>query len=160
MIRIRVVFTRAGVVASVAVFSPARSSLPVVKRPERRIQPRRNQSLAAVQANALGISLTDVGAYSFHTGLAIEFKNGKPRAPSPVTRALTLSPRQAGGSSAPSGRSPAISAASSRARSRRCISPRGRRPPRWWSGWTADRSECRVPMFTRSGSLRQARSAR
>jgi hypothetical protein len=27
------------------------------------------------QANELGISLTDVGAYSFHTGLAIEFKN-------------------------------------------------------------------------------------
>jgi len=30
---------------------------------------------ARCQANALGISLTDVGAYSFHTGLAIEFMN-------------------------------------------------------------------------------------
>jgi hypothetical protein len=46
----------------------------VVKRPERCIQPRRNQSLAC-QANALGVSLTDQGAYSFHTALAIEFKN-------------------------------------------------------------------------------------
>jgi hypothetical protein len=74
MIRTRVVFTGAGVVAAVAVF--AGQVVAAGGQTAGAVHPAAKESVAGrCQANALGISLTDVGAYSFHTGFAIEFKN-------------------------------------------------------------------------------------
>lgn len=74
MIRARVVFTGAGVVAAVAVF--AGQVVAAGGQTAGAVHPAAKKSVAGrCQANALGISLTDVGAYSFHTGLTIEFKN-------------------------------------------------------------------------------------
>ena len=74
MIRTRVVVTGAGVVAALAVF--AGQVVAAGGQTDGAVHPAAKKSVAGrCQANALGISLTDVGAYSFHTGLAIEFKN-------------------------------------------------------------------------------------
>jgi hypothetical protein len=74
MIRTRVVFTGAGVVASVAVF--AGQVVAAGGQTAGAVHPAAKKSVAGhCQPNALGISLTDTGAYSFHTGFAIEFKN-------------------------------------------------------------------------------------
>jgi hypothetical protein len=74
MIRTRVVFTGAGVVAAVAVF--AGQVVAAGGETAGAVHPAAKKSGAGgCQSNALGISLTYVGAYSFHTGSAIEFKN-------------------------------------------------------------------------------------
>lgn len=74
MIRTRVLFTGAGVVAVVAVF--AGEVVAAGGQTAEAVHPAAKKSVAGrCQANALGISLKDVGAYSFRTGLAIEFKN-------------------------------------------------------------------------------------
>jgi hypothetical protein len=74
MIRTRVLFTGAGVVAAVAIF--ASQVVAAGGQTAGAVHPAAKKSGAGrCQANALGISLTDLGAYSFHTGLAIEFKN-------------------------------------------------------------------------------------
>ena len=74
MSRTRVVSTGAGVVAAVAVF--AGQVVAAGGQTAGAVHPDAKESVAGrCQANALGISLTFEGAYSFHTGLAIEFKN-------------------------------------------------------------------------------------
>ena len=74
MIRTRVVFTGAGVVAAVAVF--AGQVVAAGGQTAGTVHPAAKESAAGrCQANALGISLTDLGAASFRSALAIEFKN-------------------------------------------------------------------------------------
>lgn len=74
MIRTRVMFTGAGVVAAIAVF--AGQVVAAGGQTAGAVHPAAKKSVAGrCQANALGISLTYVGAYSFRTGFAIEFRN-------------------------------------------------------------------------------------
>jgi hypothetical protein len=74
MIRTRVWFAGVGVVAAVAVF--AGQVVAAGGQTAGAVHPAAKQSVAGrCQANALGISLVYVGAASFHTGFAIEFKN-------------------------------------------------------------------------------------